>query len=116
MKKSIEFEELLKRLGVSLQNPGVSEVGLARADALRAVELLRDAKIAILGGDVYLRQQDRVRPWFPNNWTVNPSLGEDRHAYLRRSWERAEAYIKEFPHPVDGEPLFVIVPAEVPGS
>jgi hypothetical protein len=110
MKPSTEFEALLKNVGVSLQNPGLNEVGLVRADALRAVGLLRSARIAILGGDVYLRQEGHVRPWSPNSWSFNANPGENHEAYLQRSWDRAEAYIKTLPQPKDAEPLFAIVP------
>lgn len=116
MRKSIEFDELLKTAGVSLQNPGLTEVGLRRADALHAVNILRNARLAILGGEVYLHQKERVRPWSPNSWHVDPKPREDRETYLRRTWDQAENYISLFPTPADGEPLFVIAAIEVPGT
>jgi hypothetical protein len=116
MKRSKEYDDLCRSAGVALDNPGLSEVGLKRADALHAVDILRNAGLAILGGDVYLRREGRVTPSDANSWYVNPNPREDAHAYLRRSWERAESYIGMFPESLNGEPLFVIVTGDVPGT
>ena len=115
MKTSKEYDDLCRSVGVSLDSPGLTEVGLKRADALHAVAILRSAGLAILGGDVYLRSGGRVAPSDGNSWYVNRQPGEHADAYLRRSWERAESYIKMFPASLDSEPLFVIVTSNVAG-
>lgn len=116
MKTSKEYDALCGSAGVSLESPGLTDVGLKRADALRAVAILKGAGLVILGGDVYLRSNGRVTPSDGNSWYVNPKPGEQADGYLRRSWERAESYIKAFPESLDSEPLFVIVVGEIPGG
>ncbi len=72
--------------------------------------------MAVLGRDVYLRRMGSIEPWSPNSWHVDPNPWENREAYLRRTWNETRAYINSFPTPVDGEPLFVIVSGQVPGT
>jgi hypothetical protein len=106
MTASNEFEDLLKNAGISLAMPGLKDVGLLREDALRAVEILRDAKLPILGGDVYFRRKDRIEIAYAN-WYANSKPSEDRETYIRRSWDTTEAYLRNFTEPSDAEALFV---------
>jgi hypothetical protein len=104
-----EFNALLARSGVSLAPLGTREIGLPRSDALRAVELLRQAKCLVLGGDVYLRRGDRLVFAYAM-WSIDyPKPDENRETYLHRSWDTADSYIKSFPEQADAEALFVIV-------
>jgi hypothetical protein len=108
MTDSKEFEELLKNAGISLATLGLRDIGLLRNDALRAVEILRNTNLPILGGDVYFRRKDRIKFAYAN-WIADPNPSEDRETYLRRSWDTTEAYLRSFPESSDTEPLFVIV-------
>jgi YD repeat-containing protein len=87
---------------------GIREVGLFRTDALRAVEILRHGKLPILGGDVYLRRGDRLLVAYAN-WYADPKPDEDRDTYLRRSWDRAEAFLMNYPESPGAKVLFAIV-------
>jgi hypothetical protein len=102
------YRSLLDRSGISLQNPGLNEKALKRVDALYAVTVLRDAGVPILGGDVYFRHGNRIELAYAN-WHADPKPGEDRHVYLKRSWDTTESYVKRFPDTKDKEPLFVLV-------
>lgn len=112
---SEEFSDLIARSGVSLDPLGICGIGLSRSEALRAVEILRHGNLAILGGDVYLRREDRLEIAYAN-WYADPKPGEDRETYLHGSWDKAEAYIKNFPESADAEVLFTIVVEKVPGA
>jgi hypothetical protein len=108
MTASEEFNALLAKSGVSLAALGIRDIGLLRSDALNAVEIARHARLPILGGDVYFRRRDRIELAYAN-WYVNRKPPEERDTYLRRSWDKAETYIKNFPEPSDAEVLFAIV-------
>ena len=103
-----EYHALLARFGVSLAPLSPRDIGLLRSDALKAVEVLRHAECPVLGGDVYLRRGDRFAVTY-DNWFTNRKPAEDREAYLRRSWDTTDAYIKNYPESADAEVLFVIV-------
>ena len=103
-----EYNALHARSGVSLAPLSLREIGLLRIDALRAVEILRHAKCPVLCGDVYLRRGDRLAVTY-ENWFTNRKSAEDQETYLRRSWDTANAYIKNFPKSADAEVLLVIV-------
>jgi Immunity protein 40 len=103
-----ELDGLCAKAGVSLAALGIHDIGLLRSDALNAVEIARHAELPILGGDVYFRRGDRIE-LARANWHVSPMPPEEREAYLRRSWDEAEGYIKNFPEPPDAEVLFGIV-------
>lgn len=103
-----EFDEFLTKLGISLASLGIRDVGLLRGDALKAVEILRRAKLPILGGDVYFRRGDQIALAYAN-WHADPKPSEDLQSYLRRSWEKTEMYLKSFPERPDAEVLFSIV-------
>jgi hypothetical protein len=108
MSTSEKFDGLLIRSGVSLASLGIRDIGLSRSNALEAVKLLRRAKLLILGGDVYFRRGDRIEVAYAN-WYADPEPSEDHETYLRRSWNKAETYLKNFPEPTDAEVLFALV-------
>ena len=112
MVKSEEFETLLTASGVSLASLGIRDIGLCRDDALKGIEILRSTQIPILGGDAYFRHGDRIT-LAKGSWHVDPRPFESREDYLNRSWNSAEAYVTEFPQPVDAELLFSIVVGEL---
>ncbi|MGH7155823.1 MAG: Imm40 family immunity protein, partial [Acetobacteraceae bacterium] len=103
-----EFDGLLTRSGVSLASLGIRDIALSRSNALKAVELLRRAKFPILGGDVYFRRGDRIEVAYAN-WYADPEPSEDHDTYLRRRWDKAETYLKNFPETTDAEVLFALV-------
>jgi hypothetical protein len=108
MTMSPEFDEFLTKSGISLASLDIDDTGLLRSDALKAVEILRQAKLAILGGDVYFRRGDQITIACAN-WHTQRKPSEDRESYLRRSWEKTEMYLKSFREPSDAEVLFSMV-------
>lgn len=111
MTMSSEFDEFLAKSGISLASLHIGDVGLSRSDALKAVKILRQAKLAILGGDVYFRRGDQITIAYAN-WYADPKPSENLESYLQRSWDKAETYLKSFPEPPDAEVLFSIVPGK----
>ena len=106
-----EYAALLSASGISLDALGLRDVALSRADALLAVNMLRDSVRVILGGDVYHRRDGRLEPALAN-WYSDPKQAEARLSYLQRSWDTTEKYLKAYPERPGIEPLFSIVIGE----
>lgn len=103
-----KFDAFLTKMGVSLASLGVSGVALSRNDGLKAIDILRHGEFPILGGDVYFRHEGQLSVAYAN-WYVEPKPSERHESYLLRSWEKAAAYIRDFPEPTDAEVLFSFV-------
>jgi hypothetical protein len=108
MTLSTAFQKLLADRGIRILRPGHNEIGLLRADALHAVDLLRSDGVAILGGDVYIKRGGRFDLAYAN-WNTVRRPSESNLGYLQRSWDSTEQYVRKYPQPADGEALFVIV-------
>ena len=102
------YENLLASQGISLESLGLTEIALARVDALRATEVLALANMPVLGGDVYIDRQGRIEVGF-SNWYTDREDDEPRDLFASRSWEQSRTYISKFPEPQDGRALFVLV-------
>jgi hypothetical protein len=111
MRMCTDYHTLLVNNGIQLGIPGLKDIALQRADALYGVKLLRTTAIPILGGDVWFRRGSKIEPAYAN-WHTDGEIGEDKGAYLHRTWDSAERYIREFPVPTGAEPLFVLVTAK----
>jgi hypothetical protein len=102
-----EYRTLLESKGIPLQGLGVAETALGRDDALRAVDLLHRASIAILGGDVYFKKATRIESTY-DSWHSDRIDGEDHDSFVSRSCLDSKNYIEKFPSTGD-PPLFVLV-------
>ena len=92
---------------------GTESVGLTREHAITAIELARAEGVQILGGDVFLRDEDSVHPAYAN-WYVNHSAGEGAREYSMRSCDEAERYVQEYPKSDRDNLLFVLVVPALP--
>jgi hypothetical protein len=109
MKTSLEYKEFLDTKGITLGHLCLRDIALQRGDAITAIELLRRASIPILGGDVYLRRDQLLKPTY-ESWHTDQQPGEGNDSYAYRSWIATEKYIREFPDVLDnGEPIFALV-------
>ena len=102
------FEQLLAAKGFVLHTLGLRDVALLQPDALRAIEVLSESSIPVLGGDVYFRKGERIEPAYAN-WHTDPRPGENRLDYAIRSCRDSAKYIAGFPMRADVIPLFVLV-------
>jgi hypothetical protein len=111
MKISKQYRHFVSARGIQLRSLGIYETALERTDALAAIEFLRSDMIPILGGDVYLRRDAKIEPAYAN-WHSDREDRESNEEYLTRSWASTEAYIRRYPEPPNGTPLFVLVLGE----
>ena len=107
MNDSGDYQAVLQNRGIPLCGLGINGIALTRVDALIAVDLLRLASVAILGGDVYFNCSGSIETAYAN-WHSEPRQGEGREDFARRSCLEAEAHISQFP--LSGSPpLFALV-------
>lgn len=107
-----QYQQVLRARGISLEAFGVSDIALERADAISALEFLREASVPVLGGDVYFQREGRIELAYAN-WHCDPIADEPPGDYLSRSFVAAEHYINRFPEHAGVMPLFALV-ASVP--
>ena len=109
MRCAPRFDAFVKQHGCPLL--GVTDVGLRLQDALTAVELAREERVPILGGDIYALEGGRMRPAH-RNWHTDPLEGESEMDFARRSWVRSEEFLREFPWSEYADAVVAIVRAE----
>jgi hypothetical protein len=88
----------------------VADVGLHLQDALAAVEIAREERVPILGGDFYVLERGRMRPTY-QSWYTDPRVGESGKEFSLRSWENSERSIREFPWSEFTEAMVALVRA-----
>lgn len=105
MKKKSNYLIFLEKKGISLSiiNPGSEEKALLVEDSLQAINLLKDEKIAILGGDILSEINGKLiyayqlwgSEYISLNWYCDEIPNENRDTYLNRSYEIAKKTIIE---------------------
>jgi hypothetical protein len=110
------YVDILESKGRPLPELGV-RFALGRADALDGIAALAGSAVAIAGGDVIRLESGRPQYTY-DNWHADRREAESLADYLKRSWETARAYVRQYPDPEDGTILYDLVVAElaVPGS
>lgn len=103
-----KYQQLLAAHGVSLRSLDLSETGLNRDNALLAISILRESSFVILGGDVYVKEGSNIELAYAT-WSTGKIAHEPESTYRARCWDHSEKYIRNYPQPVSGEPLFVLV-------
>jgi hypothetical protein len=104
-----ELDPSLVARSTSLEREGVKEVAWDKQTAHLVVRKLANLGYAILGGDVW--KKDEHGRWRPahDNWYLEPHRGEAAGSYIGRSLTRADAYIASHVDPEDGTVGYVIV-------
>jgi hypothetical protein len=106
-----KYKKLLDTKGVSLRSVYVSEIGLAREDALQAVEYLREASVPILGGDLYYIKGDKI-VHDPASWSIDRKYAEPHNEYIQRSYQATIEFINRIQGGDKEKPLFAFVVGE----
>ena len=103
-----EVDSILK-VGISLKNEGVSNWGLTKTQSLRALDQFLQLRIAVLGGDVYKKINERIKP-NDDNWYYEIQNHETKSEYVFNSIEKARNYIHSYRSKNNEEVYFVLVP------
>ncbi len=109
------FDEIQRAHGYSLREIGVAGTGLARADALAAIDALAGAACAILSGDV-LRVSAGIPQYTYANWRARRGIGEGFPEFAARSLEIARGYIAAYPEQPSQLTLYTLVVADSESS
>jgi len=109
MKATDDYLLFLHSHGLSLKDSlGIKDIALTRENTLKAVSLLREARLLILGGDVYFDDGRRITVAYAN-WHTDRIADESHDDYSSRSCDSSESYISSFPTKKGLTPLFVLV-------
>ena len=123
MKKELWFLGFLNQKGRPLSADYQSEEkALSVEDALQAVELLKEEKIAIYGGDILTEADGELvyahdiwgKEYHYLNWYCDKSEDEDRADYLQRSYDKAKEGIMEAKKVADrlGKKCYIVLVTE----
>ena len=96
-------------------NPGSTEIALSRMAALKAIDALDNTNIAVLGGDIVVAEDERLR-YADATWHTNRRAEEEAMAFALRSRIAASDYVRGYPQRPGPQPLFVLVLDEAHGD
>ena len=96
-----EFQSILDQDGVSLESEGVADIALPPSAARRALDVLRSAKIAVTGGEVWCRSGNRFTPTY-DIWNVEKADYSTVDEYVRDSLEVAGKQVDKYMSLQDG--------------
>ena len=104
-----QFKELPPELAAraTAGAEGCDEVAWSKADALAVLTCLVASEVAVLGGDVLRRSNDRTAHAY-DNWHCERDSGEAWGTYVERSRRVAEDYLRRYPDPEDGSILYAL--------
>ena len=92
----MRYEQIMETHGRPLSDIGVSEMALDRQFALVAVDALRTEGRPILGGDVYRVVGGKPVPSY-DNWFCEKQAVEGIEAFVQRSCDVAERFVRTYP-------------------
>jgi Immunity protein 40 len=90
-----EFLTILEQEGQSLKSEGVADIALSPHMALRALEVLRRAEVAVTGGEVWKKVGDRFQPTY-DIWNIEKADFESSDLYVQASLNMAQQQIKNY--------------------
>jgi hypothetical protein len=103
-----QFKEFIKSIGLPRTEADEGELALTKVEALKALRLLSDTNVAVLGGDVYKLESDGYfRPTY-DNWCCNK---EDMSAseFAKLSHEKSLQYLENYNEGGDSNIRYVLV-------
>jgi hypothetical protein len=105
---SNSIDEILK-IGRPLNEIGIRNWALTKAQALLVIERLMKNKTPILGGDVFENVGSLITQNY-DNWFCEQLVGETESEFLNRSIAKAKQYIESYPAIGEDIVLFTLVP------
>ena len=123
MKKELWYLVFLNEKGRVLSADYESEEkALSVEDALQAIELLKEEKTAIYGGDILTEADEELvyahdiwgKEYHYLNWYCDKSDDEERADYLQRSYDKAKEGIMEAKKAADrlGKKCYIVLVTE----
>ena len=103
-----EIDSILGEHGRSLLEIRVNNWAHSRNDGLLVIERLKALNIAILGGDVYLLKDGKIKSTY-DGWSCEPYPQESISSFVSRSSTKAIEFVSSYMKEIDNV-LFAIVP------
>lgn len=103
--KSLTAVEIIQSKGQSLEKIGVTGFALNQFDSLKLLEVLLEDNAGVLGGDVYLFENDSPKSTY-DNWHCDRLDLETDRDFALRSINCAKDYILNYSKP---EAFFSVV-------
>jgi len=108
-----QLPESLADAAIVNQPDGCDHVAWRRAHVLEVLRHLASSDVAVLGGDVLLRDTRGFRHTY-DNWSCDHQVGEGWSDYAVRSRHEAEGYVVRYPE--GGDVAYVLVFREKPSA
>jgi Immunity protein 40 len=102
-----KFYEYLSTYGMNINFGTRSEFALTRQNAITALNILNELEAVILGGDVFVLEDQQLVPSYAN-WSYDERADEPNLDISKRSILAASNYITNYPLN-DKEPYFIFV-------
>jgi hypothetical protein len=97
-------------VGLPLMDMGINNWALEADQALAAIRQLGDRGIAVLGGDVFIKDAKEVRPC-PDSWCCERREAESPAVFVQRSCQAALEYVSAYHRKnLEETPLFALLP------
>lgn len=103
------YTDILAEHGMDLQDVFyIDDIALDREMTLRAIDILEEEGAVILGGDVYLMANGKLR-FALANWYTNRRPDEHTGETARRSVAHSRTYVTQFKDASGDVPYFSLV-------
>jgi|AGTN01.1.fsa_nt_gi hypothetical protein len=89
------IDNYLTDKGIILKELGLNEYALSKYYSFEFIKILKEEKIAILGGDVYFKDKGDIYYTY-DNWYIQRKDNESYDSYLQRSINVSLEYIKSY--------------------
>lgn len=90
-----EYEQFLKNCGTPRTDAEAGEIAFKKTDALKALELLDDTDVGVLGGDVYELENDGYFKPTYDNWYCNKD-SDGQSTFAKKSRKLAYEYLSNY--------------------
>ncbi len=105
--KTIIPIDMVKK-SISLKMNGINDLAWYGKDALEAIEFLSNCGTLILGGDVYIISEQKIKLTY-NNWYYIPVESKTHQENIDAAKEHAVSYIQDFMQKNGNDYLYSIV-------
>ena len=93
-----KVQDFIVANGTSLESAGVNNYALSKAKALDLLNLLAEQKVVVLGGDVYISQDNQLLLTY-DNWYSDKETSESEESFRRRSISESQRFISSYVNP-----------------
>jgi len=103
----------LKVHALPLRHLGLDDVAWSREYTREVLNAIKDADIAVLGGDVFRERGGHLVHTY-DNWHCERDVAESLANYARRSWQYAWDYVAKYPENKAEQVYFSLVTSDEP--